>query len=216
MIPGVSRSVLFIAVTAEESGLIGSEYYAEQPLVPLEKTAAVINIDAIQPLGRAKDVEVDRLRRFKSGGLARDGGKVAATHADTGSAAGGGILLPLGSLQFRQGGGPGALHQVRHAVAGQARWHGQGDGRRLQRDPVSQAGDEYSESWDVSGSIEDLRLLFEVGARVANAETWPEWRAGNEFAADAREERGQEPQARGRMTPFSPRAAADESAAGWS
>ncbi|HEU4516178.1 MAG TPA: hypothetical protein VFR77_02650, partial [Steroidobacteraceae bacterium] len=42
--------------------------------------------------------------------------------------------------------------------------------------------DEYSESWDVSGSVEDLRLLFEVGARVANAETWPAWRPGNEFA----------------------------------
>jgi Zn-dependent M28 family amino/carboxypeptidase len=42
-------------------------------------------------------------------------------------------------------------------------------------------GDEYSEDWDVSGSIEDLRLLFEVGARVASAVTWPEWRAGNEF-----------------------------------
>ena len=43
--------------------------------------------------------------------------------------------------------------------------------------------DEYSEAWDVTGSIEDLRLLFEVGARVANADTWPEWRAGNEFLA---------------------------------
>jgi len=43
-------------------------------------------------------------------------------------------------------------------------------------------GDEYSESWDVSGTVEDLRLLFEVGARVANARTWPAWRAGNEFA----------------------------------
>ena len=42
-------------------------------------------------------------------------------------------------------------------------------------------GDEYSEDWDVSGSIEDLRLLFEVGARVANATTWPQWREGNEF-----------------------------------
>jgi Zn-dependent M28 family amino/carboxypeptidase len=44
-------------------------------------------------------------------------------------------------------------------------------------------GDEYAESWDVSGTIEDLRLLFEVGARVANEKTWPEWRAGNEFRA---------------------------------
>ena len=58
MLPGASRSVLFIAVTAEESGLLGSEYYVEHPLVPLAKTAALINIDALHPLGRAKDVEV--------------------------------------------------------------------------------------------------------------------------------------------------------------
>ena len=58
MLPGASRSVLFLAVTAEESGLLGSEFYAEHPLVPLEKTAAVINIDALNPLGRAKDLEV--------------------------------------------------------------------------------------------------------------------------------------------------------------
>jgi hypothetical protein len=45
-------------------------------------------------------------------------------------------------------------------------------------------GDEYSEDWDVGGTIEDLRLLFEVGARVANATTWPEWREGNEFRAE--------------------------------
>ena len=57
-------------------------------------------------------------------------------------------------------------------------------------------GDEYSESWDVSGTIEDLRLLFEVGARVANEKTWPEWRAGNEFRAGAREER-ETPRSRG-------------------
>ena len=50
--------MLFIAVTAEESGLLGSEYYAEHPLVPLETTAAVINIDALDPLGRARDLEV--------------------------------------------------------------------------------------------------------------------------------------------------------------
>ncbi len=58
LMPGPSRSVVFMAVTAEETGLLGSEFYAEKPLVPLEKTAAVINIDALYPMGRAKDVEV--------------------------------------------------------------------------------------------------------------------------------------------------------------
>ena len=54
-------------------------------------------------------------------------------------------------------------------------------------DRYHKPGDEYSEDWDVSGSVEDLRLLFEVGARLSNATTWPDWREGNEFSP-AREE----------------------------
>ena len=131
MLPGVSRSVLFIAVTAEESGLIGSEYYAEKPLVPLEKTAAVINIDAIQPLGRAKDVEVIGFGASDLEDLLAAAAKVAEAHADAGPAVGSRVLLPLGSFQLREGRRACALHQVRHHAPRQARGHGQGDGRRL-------------------------------------------------------------------------------------
>ena len=139
MLPGVSRSVLFIAVTAEESGLIGSEYYAEKPLVPLEKTAAVINIDAIQPLGRAKDVEVIGFGASDLEDLLATAAKSQNRTLTPDLRPEAGYFYRSDHFNFAKAGVPGALHQVRHAAARQARRHGQGDGRRLLRDPLSQA-----------------------------------------------------------------------------
>ena len=181
LLPGASRSVVFLAVTAEESGLIGSEYYAERPLVPLEKTAAVFNIDALYPLGRAKDLEVIG---FGASGLedllaaAAKSQKRALTPDRRPEA---GYFYRSDHLNFAKAGVPSLYIKsgtdLRDAPPG--------TGQRLKADydthRYHKPDDEYTESWDVSGSIEDLRLLFEVGARVANAETWPEWYEGNEF-----------------------------------
>ena len=183
MLPGASRSVLFIAVTAEESGLLGSEYYVEHPLVPLAKTAALINIDALHPLGRAKDVEV-------VGYGASDLEDLLATAAKSQ----GRTLMPD---QRSEAGRFYRSDQFNFAKAGvpslyiksgtNLRDRPEGTGKAMLEDYETKRyhkpGDEYAESWDVSGTIEDLRLLFEVGARVANEKTWPEWRAGNEFRA---------------------------------
>ncbi len=183
MLPGVSRSVLFIAVTAEESGLIGSEYYAEKPLVPLEKTAAVINIDAIQPLGRAKDLEVIG---FGASGLedllavaAKSQGRTLTPDLRPEA----GYFYRSDHFNFAKAGVP-ALY-IKSGT--RLRDKPEGAGKAMVDDYYAtryhKPDDEYSESWDVAGSIEDLRLLFEVGARVANSKTWPEWREGNEFRA---------------------------------
>jgi len=183
MLPGVSRSVLFIAVTAEESGLVGSEYYAEEPLVPLEKTAAVMNIDAIQPLGRAKDVEVIGFGASDLEDLLTAAAKSQkrTLTADLRSEAG--YFYRSDHFNFAKAGVP-ALYIKSGTML---RDKPEGTGKAMVDDFYAtryhKPDDEYSESWDVTGSIEDLRLLFEVGVRVANAETWPEWREGNEFRA---------------------------------
>ena len=212
MLPGVSRSVLFIAVTAEESGLIGSEYYAEKPLVPLEKTAAVINIDAIQPLGRAKDIEVIGFGASDLEDLLATAAKSQNRTLTPDLRPEAGYFYRSDHFNFAKAGVP-ALY-IKSGT--QLRDKPDGTGKAMVDEYYAtryhKPEDEYSESWDVCGSIEDLRLLFEVGARVANAETWPEWREGNEFLADAREERGEQ-EARGRVRLVSPRGAGGESAA---
>jgi Zn-dependent M28 family amino/carboxypeptidase len=181
MLPGASRSVLFLAVTAEESGLLGSEYYVEHPLVPLEKTAAVINIDALNPLGRAKDLEVvgfgaSELEDLLAEAAKRQGRMLAPDRKPEA-----GRFYRSDQFNFAKAGVPslyvksGTTLRDRPAGTGQAMLD-EYDAKRYHK-----PGDEYAEDWDVGGSIEDLRLLFEVGARVANSKSWPAWRQGNEF-----------------------------------
>ncbi|MGH8135508.1 MAG: M28 family peptidase [Steroidobacteraceae bacterium] len=183
LVPGPSRSVMFLTVTAEESGLLGSEHYAAQPLVPLEKTAAVINIDELIPLGRAKDVEVigfgaSQLEDMLAA-AARSQGRTLMPdrHSEAG------YFYRSDHFNFAKAGVPalyiksGTTLRDEPAGAGIAR----SDEYRGER--YHKPGDQYETSWDVSGSIEDLKLLFEVGARVSNQKSWPEWYEGNEFRA---------------------------------
>jgi Zn-dependent M28 family amino/carboxypeptidase len=183
LLPGPSRSVMYIALTAEESGLIGSEYYTEHPLVPLAKTAAVINIDALYPIGRAKDVEVIG---YGASGLedllaaaARKQGRTLTPDRKPEA----GYFYRSDHFNFAKAGVP-ALYIKSGAVL---RESGQDAGVAWQEKYVAERyhkpNDEYADSWNVAGSIEDLKLLFEVGARVANSDTWPEWHEGNEFRA---------------------------------
>jgi Zn-dependent M28 family amino/carboxypeptidase len=181
MLPGASRSVMFIAVTAEESGLLGSEYYAEHPLVPLEKTAAVINLDALMPLGRARDIEVVGYGASDLEDLLAQAAKAQKRTLTPDQRPEAGYFYRSDHFNFAKAGVP-ALY-VKSGMLLRDKPEGTGkamlDAFAAQR--YHKPGDEYSEDWDVSGSIEDLRLLFEVGARVANSESWPEWREGNEF-----------------------------------
>ncbi len=183
LLPGPSRSILFLAVTAEESGLIGSEYYAERPLVPLEKTAAVINLDALVPLGRAKDIEVIGFGASELEDLLGAAAKTQKRTLTPDRRAEAGHFYRSDHFNFAKAGVP-ALY-VKSGTT--LREGPPGAGLALYDEYYAKRyhkpDDEYAESWDVSGSIEDLRLLFEVGARVANGKTWPAWYEGNEFRA---------------------------------
>jgi Zn-dependent M28 family amino/carboxypeptidase len=183
MLPGASRSVLFLAVTAEESGSLGSEYYVAHPLVPLAKTAAVINIDALTPLGRAKDLEVAGYGASDLEDLLADAAKAQGRTIKPDGRPEAGRYYRSDQFNFAKAGVPSLYVKsgttLRDAPAG--------TGQKLLQDYETtryhKPGDEYSEAWDVKGSVEDLRLLFEVGALVANEKSWPEWREGNEFRA---------------------------------
>jgi Zn-dependent M28 family amino/carboxypeptidase len=183
LVPGPGRSVLFMAVTAEESGLIGSEHYAGRPQVPLEKTAAVFNIDALVPLGRAKDIEVIGYGASDLEDLLTRAARKQGRTLTPDRRAEAGHFYRSDHFNFAKAGVP-ALY-----VKSGTRLRNEAEGTGLARYDEYYAkryhkpDDEYQEDWDVSGSVEDLQLLFDVGAQVANGDTWPAWREGNEFRA---------------------------------
>ncbi len=183
MLPGPSRSVMFLAVTAEESGLIGSEFYAQRPLVPLEKTAAVINIDALNPLGRAKDIEVIGFGASELEDLLADAAKDQKRTLTPDRRSEAGYFYRSDHFNFAKAGVPALYVKSGTSLRDQPEGTGLARYDEYYATVYHKPGDEYSDDWDVSGSIEDLRLLFEVGAKVANAETWPQWYEGNEFRA---------------------------------
>jgi len=181
LLPGASRSVLFLAVTAEESGLLGSEYYVAHPLVPLAKTAAVINIDALVPLGRAKDIEVVGYGASDLEDVLADAAKVQKRSLTPDRRPEAGYFYRSDHFNFAKAGVPSLYVKSGTQLRDKPEGTGQAQLEAYQSQRYHKPGDEYAEDWDVSGTVEDLRLLFEVGARVASEATWPEWRAGNEF-----------------------------------
>jgi Zn-dependent M28 family amino/carboxypeptidase len=175
------RSIVFINFTAEESGLLGSEYYASNPLYPLGKTVAGINMDALHVAGRTHDIEIT--------------GAGQSSLEDT--------LKPLAAKQGRvlvAEGTPEAGHFFRSdhfplvkrgvpmldAVSGEDLFKGgKAAGKAAREDYVNnryhQPGDEWSPNWDLSGLVEDVTLYYQIGKQLANSREWPQWRPTSEF-----------------------------------
>jgi Zn-dependent M28 family amino/carboxypeptidase/predicted small secreted protein len=178
-----ARSVLFLAVTAEEAGLVGSAHYARHPLVPLEKTAAVINIDGMHPLGRAHDIEVigsgaSELEEYLAEAARRQGRLVKPDSAPEQ-----GTFYRSDHFSLAKVGVPALFTKSGKDLRDRPAGSGEAMVEEYTRERYHRPGDVYDTAWDVSGSIEDLKLLFEVGLRVANSAHWPLWYADNEFRA---------------------------------
>lgn len=179
--PKPARTVAFLAVTAEEKGLLGSAYYAASPLFPLAKTVANINMDGMPGFGRTRDVEVIGYGK-------NEVEDVLAKHV----AAQGRVLKPEA---FPERGGYFRSDQFSLAKVGVPAIFASGGldlvnggverGKQLDEDYIANAyhkpDDEWSDAWDMSGAAEDSKLLFNVGADLANSGFWPAWKAGAEF-----------------------------------
>ena len=181
--PAPRRSVLFIATTAEEAGWLGSTYYVENPLVPLEKTLAIINIDGLNVWGPTQDLSVIGL------------GNSTLDDDLTAVLAGQGRTLipdpePEKGYYFRADHLPFARAGVPALYAGYGMsFIGKPDGFAQQvwdeytDNHYHQPSDEFDPSWDFSGAAQDMEALLQVGLRVATSDTWPEWRPDSEFKA---------------------------------
>jgi len=177
------RSVLFLATTAEESGLLGAKFYVDNPLYPLGKTLADINIDGLGVWGRSRDVE-----DISFGNSDLDDLLAAAASRH------GRMLIPYSEpekggfyradeFEFSKIGLPSLYTRSGKDLIGKPTGFGQ-EKRKLYNDELyHQPIDEVNPAWDIAGGAEDLQLLFEVGYQVANGSKYPEWKSGTEFKA---------------------------------
>jgi Zn-dependent M28 family amino/carboxypeptidase len=177
------RSVLFLAVTAEEKGLLGAKYYAEHPLYPLERTLANLNMDGLNPWGRTRDVEVighgnSTLEDLLQNAAAAQG---RVTTADSGPEKG--RFYRSDHFEFSKLGVPALYLKSGIDFIGKPADFGKQKTDEYTDRDYHKVTDEMKPDWDFSGGVEDLQLLFEVGWRVADGGAWPEWKPGSEFKA---------------------------------
>jgi Zn-dependent M28 family amino/carboxypeptidase len=177
------RSILFLAVTAEEQGLLGSEYYAAQPLYPLSKTLANVNMDALNVNGRTKDLTIIGLGASELDDYARaaakEQGRVLKPDAEPEK----GFYYRSDHFNFAKVGVPALNTDEGVDFIGKPATFGQQVRDRYTADRYHKPSDEITPDWDLSGLAEDVQLLFAVGYRVAQADRYPAWSAGNEFKA---------------------------------
>lgn len=182
--PRPARSVVFLAVTAEERGLLGSTYYAQNPLFPLATTAGVINMDGpFNPGGPTRDFTISGsaklglLDMLVAEGKARGLRYTPEAHPEAGG------FFRSDHFPFAKTGVPAVSYEPgQDLVRG-----GEARGEALYKDYVAnryhQPADEWSADWDYTGAAQTLGMVYAVGRQLADGRAWPQWGEGSEFAA---------------------------------
>lgn len=178
------RTVVFLAVTAEEQGLLGSAYYAKNPVYPAAKTVANINMDGLNRFEPTKDVIVvgqgqSELEDYLKEEVEKDGGYIAfENHPEAG------YYYRSDHFNFAKAGIPALYIETGVDVVGKGKEYGEQLHNEYTSKDYHQPSDEYNAStWTMAGAVKDLQLLFNVGNKLANEEKWPRWKEGSEFKA---------------------------------
>lgn len=177
------RSILFLAVTAEEQGLLGAKYYATHPLYPLETTAAVINMDVINLWGRTEDVTSVGLGQSSLDDLlielAGERGRRVIPDPEPEK----GLYYRSDHFEFAKVGIPALNAKGGMTYIGKPADYGQQKRDEYTRNDYHKPSDEIKPDWDLSGAVEDAELLYVLGRRVADADELPTWKPDSEFRA---------------------------------
>jgi Zn-dependent M28 family amino/carboxypeptidase len=177
------RSILFLLVTAEEQGLLGSQHYAEFPLYPLSKTLAVINVDGVNQWGRTRDLTVIGLGASDLDDYARaaaaEQGRTLIADAEPEK----GFYYRSDHFNFAKKGVPAFDPDAGIEFIGKPPGYGKEKRDEYTNKDYHAPSDVVKPDWDLAGAAEDGKLFLVMGYRIANADKFPEWKAGNEFRA---------------------------------
>ena len=177
------RTVVFLAVTAEEQGLLGSEYYARFPLYPLERTLANVNVDGMNMWGRTSDATVIGMGASDLddylAAAAKEQNRMLIPDPESEK----GFYYRSDHFNFAKVGVPALYIDDGTTFVDKPAGYGKQKRDDFTRLDYHKPSDNVKADWDLSGLAEDGKLLFAVGYRVSMAATYPEWKAGNEFKA---------------------------------
>lgn len=174
------RSILFLAVTAEETGLLGSQYYAENPIYPLNKTVANINIDSYSPIAATKDVSVVGLGQSEMDDYIVKAAEKQGRIVIPGGTPSAGSFFRSDHFNFVKKGIPALYAGQGKQIIGMD----EATAKELFATYGSKyhtVEDEYTDDWNVTSALEEIRLLLDVGYTLSMEKTFPKWKAGSEF-----------------------------------
>jgi Zn-dependent M28 family amino/carboxypeptidase len=179
-----ARSVVFLAVTAEEQGLWGSAYYAENPIYPKEQTVANINMDGINPYGKMKDVMVVGSGQSDMEDFLIEEAKTLGRYVVPDDEPEKGFYFRSDHFNFAKIGIPALYLKTGSDYVGRDKDYGNQLKVTYTQKYYHQPSDEFdSTRMDFTGGVDDLRLLFRVGDKVASEKKWPQWKETSEFRA---------------------------------
>jgi Zn-dependent M28 family amino/carboxypeptidase len=178
------RTIIFLAVTSEEQGLWGSAYYAQNPVYPIAKTVANINMDGLNWFGKTKDIIVvgqgqNDLEDWLHDEAHKQGRDIAfEIHPEAGS------YYRSDHFNFAKVGVPALYTSKGIDLEGKEKGSGKTISDAYTDKNYHRPSDEFDAStWVLDGAIQDLQLLFQVGKRLSYSDKWPEWKEGSEFRA---------------------------------
>ncbi len=177
------RSIIFLAVTAEEQGLLGSKHYAENPVFPLAQTVAGLNMDGLNSFGPTHDVVVTGYGRSELDGLVEEAAAAVGRRVEPDPSPEAGYYYRSDHFELAKMGVPmvypdGGEDAIDGGVA-----VGRAAAERYRSERYHMPTDEFDDSWVLSGAVEDVRLFYAVGAAVVDSDLWPNWHPGTEFRA---------------------------------
>lgn len=183
----LASTLVFVATTAEERGLLGAKYYVENPLYPLGRTLANLNLDGLNPWGKTRDIQLvgDRASSLDVTleATLRQRGRLMTPEAHPER----GASYRADNFEFAKAGVPAMWLYKGSDYIGKPAGYGEEKTKSFFANDYHKPSDVVRADWDLAGGVDDLRILFRVGCSVAQDTRWPEWLPSNEFAAKRRE-----------------------------
>ena len=177
------RSIVFLAVTAEEQGLLGSRHYGENPLYPAAQTVAALNMDVLNTWGRTRDLTIVGMGQSQLDQVAAEVAERLGRTLNADPEPEKGFYYRSDHFAFAKAGIPAFYADPGIDYLDKPAGYGIEKREQYTAEDYHKPSDEVKPDWDLSGALEDLMFMYTMGRQLADSEDWPEWSATSEFRA---------------------------------